>query len=71
MRSLPKITKYTSLQDATEYYKEREDAFNIFEFMYVGDTVLIRNYYNGQFAWLIEYFETTKEDFDQIVIEEL
>lgn len=71
MRSLPKITKYTSLQDATEYYKEREDNFNIFEFMYIGDTVLIRNYYNGQFAWLIEYFETTEEDFDQIVLEEL
>lgn len=65
-----KRSKFNSLTECFNYYKKLNVKLNEFKVIQVGDTVIVRNYYNGQFAWLCEFIEITEGEFYEEICEE-
>lgn len=68
-KALLRPTKFNTLNECKAYY-ERENTLNEFKVMHIGESLVIRNYYNGQFAWLCEYMEMTQEEYNEQICEE-
>ncbi len=64
-KALLKPTKFSTLDECKAHY-ENGDVLNKFKIMHIGESLVIRNYYNGQFAWLCEYMEMTKEELEEL-----
>lgn len=61
-------SRFNTIEECENHYK---DGFhNKFRVMHIGNTLVVRNYYMGQFAWLCEYIEMTEEEFNEQVCEE-
>lgn len=66
--------KFETLEEVVKYYSDPAGPGHKFlndtKVILIGDSAIVRNYYEGKFAWLAEFIEMTEEEFNEQVCEE-